>query len=145
MNKLCRLISSCLYLGELPAGGTWGSVVGWVVAWYFPTHDLSLFAALCLLGYSLSLIAEQSFGSKDPSAFVLDEVCGMMLSVLWLPKTVPIFAAAFVLFRAFDIWKPWPISLLQKMKHPFGIMHDDLAAGLFANLLLQIIVKVFFK
>jgi phosphatidylglycerophosphatase A len=145
MKMLCRLISSCLYLGELPASGTWGSLVGWVLAWYFFEYTLPLFAALCVLGYALTLIAEESFGSKDPSAFVLDEVCGMMLAVLWLPKTVWVFAAALALFRLFDIWKPWPISILQKMKHPFSIMHDDLAAGLFANLILQAALRIFFK
>ncbi len=140
MNKLCRLFCSCFYLGELPAGGTWGSLVGWVLAWSFPDQRLLLFLVLCAFGYGFTLIAEQSFGSKDPAAFVLDEVCGMMLSVLWLPKTVPVYAAAFVLFRIFDIWKPCPISLLQKMKHPFSIMHDDIGAGLIVNLFLHLFI-----
>ena len=141
MTMLCRLIGSCFYLGELPAGGTWGSLVGWVLAWYFFQIGLPLFAVLCVIGYAFTLIAEKSFGSKDPSAFVLDEVCGMMLSVLWLPKTVTLYVAALILFRFFDIVKPWPISILQKMKHPFSIMHDDLVAGLFANLILQAAVR----
>ena len=145
MTNLCELVCSCLYLGELPAGGTWGALVGWVIAWYFPQGGLVLLLIICAIGYAFTLSAQQSFGAKDPSAFVLDEVCGMMLAVLWLPKTVPVFAAAFILFRFFDIVKPWPISILQKMKHPFSIMHDDLAAGLFTNLILQIVVKVFFK
>ncbi len=143
MKALCRLICSCLYLGELPAGGTWGSVVGWVLAWYFPSYNLLLFAGLCIVGYSFSLFAERSFGSKDPHAFVLDEVCGMMLSVLWLPKIVMIYAAAFVLFRILDIWKPWPISRLQSMAHPFSIMHDDMLAGFFVNVILQGAIKIF--
>ena len=145
MKMLCQLVCSCLYLGELPVSGTWGSLVGWVFAWYFAAFSLPLFAALCVVGYAFTLIAEASFGSKDPSEFVLDEVCGMMLSVLWLPKTVAVFAAAFILFRILDIVKPWPISILQKMKHPFSIMHDDLAAGLFTNIILQVIVRTFFK
>ena len=144
MNKLCRLIASCAYLGELPAGGTWGSVVGWVLAWYFSARGLWLFVPLTLLGYGLSLIASKSFGEKDPSAFVLDEVCGMMLAVLLLPKTVPVYATAFVLFRLLDIWKPWPISLLQKMEHPFSIMHDDIAAGLLAHLMVRAAFQIFF-
>ena len=145
MKMLCQLVCSGLYLGELPGSGTWGSLVGWVLAWYFAASSLPLFVALCVVGYAFTLIAEASFGSKDPSEFVLDEVCGMMLSVLWLPKTVAVFAAAFILFRILDIVKPWPISILQKMKHPFSIMHDDLAAGLFTNIILQVIVRTFFK
>ena len=144
MKIFCRVVSSCLYLGELPAPGTWGSLVGWVLSWYFFEYSAPMLLVLCVLGYALTLMAEQSFGAKDPAMFVLDEVCGMMLSVLWLPKTVPVFLAGFLLFRLFDIWKPWPISILQKMKHPFSIMHDDLAAGLFANLILQAALKLLF-
>ena len=144
MNKLCRLIASCGYLGELPAGGTWGSLVGWVLAWYFSSYALWLFFSILILGYGLSLIANESFGEKDPSAFVLDEVCGMMLSVLLLPKTLPIYLTAFVLFRLLDIWKPWPISVLQKMEHPFSIMHDDIAAGLFTHLMVRAAFRIFF-
>jgi phosphatidylglycerophosphatase A len=132
-----------LYLGELPGGGTWGSMVGWVLAWYTLSHHALLLAGLCVFGYGFTLVAEQSFGSKDPKEFVLDEVCGMALSVLWLPKTALIYTSAFILFRFFDIWKPWPISRLQEMKHPFSIMNDDIAAGFFANIILQIITKVF--
>ena len=144
MNKLCRLIGSCGYLGELPAGGTWGSLVGWVLAWYFPDERLWFLGALIVLGYVLTLSAYQSFGKHDPPAFVLDETCGMMLSVLWLPKTVPVYVAAFLLFRLLDIWKPWPIRWLQDLKHPFSIMHDDLAAGLFSNVILQGVLWRFF-
>ena len=75
---------------------------------------------------------------------MLDEVCGMMATVLWLPKTLPVFIAAFLLFRLLDIWKPWPISWLQDQKHPFSIMHDDLAAGLLGNLILRAALRLFF-
>lgn len=143
MKTLCRLLCNCFTLGELPAGGTWGSVLGLALAWNFAQQSLVLFAALCFLGYVLTLEAEKIFLSKDPAAFVLDEVCGMMLAVLWLPKTWPVYAAAFILFRIFDIKKPWPISALDKMKHPFSIMNDDIAAGLFVNLILQVVIKLF--
>ena len=142
--KVCRLISSCAYLGELPAGGTWGSVVGWVLAWYFSALGPALFISLTILGYALSLIAYRSFGEKDPSAFVLDEVCGMMLSVLLLPRSLPVYATAFALFRLLDIWKPWPVLLLQKMDHPFSIMHDDIAAGFLAHIMVRAAFRIFF-
>ena len=142
MKKLCRVLGSFFYLGELPAGGTWGSAAGWMIAWIFPVKGFLLLLLFCAVGYALTLAAEESFASKDPGAFVWDEVCGMMLSVLWLPKNLTVYAAAFVLFRVFDIWKPWPISTLQKMKHPFSIMHDDFAAGFFTNLVLRTAIKI---
>ena len=134
MKKLCRVLGSFFYLGALPAGGTWGSAAGWTIAWIFPAKGFLLLLPFCAMGYALTLVAEESFGSRDPGAFVWDEVCGMMLSVLWLPKNLTVCAAAFALFRVLDIWKPWPISMLQKMKHPFSIMHDDLAAGFASRL-----------
>ena len=145
MKKVVRVLASCFYLGYLPAPGAWGSAVGFLLAWFLPQTLLIQLAFLTLLGYCFTLYAEQAFSSKDPGPFVLDEVCGMMLSVALLPKTFVIYAAAYVLFRILDVWKPWPISILQKMKHPFSIMHDDIAAGVVANLLLQFFVKAVYK
>ena len=109
-----------------------------MLAWFSPQTLLIELALLTVLGYCFTLYAEQVFSSKDPGPFVLDEVCGMMLSVALLPKTFVIYAAAYVLFRILDVWKPWPISILQNMKHPFSIMHDDLAAGLLTHLVLSL-------
>ena len=142
MKRLVRLLASSLYLGYLPAPGAWGSAVGLVLAWFWPEFLILQLVLLTVLGYTLTLYAEPAFGGKDPGPFVMDEVCGMMLSVLWLPRIFGLYVAAYVLFRVLDVRKPWPISLLQKMKHPFSIMHDDLAAGLFANALLQIYCRL---
>lgn len=145
MRMLCRLICSCLYLGELPAGGTWGSLVGWVLAWNCsPGYEPFLLIALCALGYYFTKHSRMSFGPGDPPMFVLDETCGMILAVLWLPKTLPVYAGAFVVFRILDIAKPWPISVLQRMKTPASIMHDDIAAGLFTNLIAHAVLAIFF-
>ena len=142
MITLCRWFCSCFYIGKLPASGAWGSLVGAALAWFFPQQLLPILIALTVLGYAFTLVSEQAFHAKDPSLFIMDEVCGMMLSVLWLPATMPVFIAAYVLFRFLDVLKPWPISILQNMKHPFGIMHDDIAAGLAANLILQVVLKL---
>ena len=61
----------------------------------------------------------------------------MLLSVLWLPKSLPFYAAAFFLFRLFDIWKPWPIRWIQASPHATSIMWDDLLAGVFANIFIH--------
>jgi phosphatidylglycerophosphatase A len=67
---------------------------------------------------------------------VIDEVAGMILSVLTLPRTAGVLVAAFVLFRVFDIWKPYPARQSQSLAGGLGVMIDDLIAGLYALLLL---------
>ncbi len=95
------------------------------------------FLFFCVAGFWVCRASQKVFGTQDPKQFVMDEVCGMMLSVLWIPKEPGFFLIAFLLFRALDIWKPWPISKIQKNRHPSAILWDDLAAGLIANLILQ--------
>ena len=100
------------------------------------------FAIGSVIGLTISKPAAFLFKQSDPKEFVLDEVAGMMLSLLWLPRKIWVYIAAFVLFRVLDIFKPWPISLIQKSKHPSSIMSDDLAAGAFTNLILRLFVLI---
>ena len=137
-----RGISSAVYVGFLPvAPGSFGSLLGFAVAWWaYPAlpYVLVLFT---LLGFSVCRASEILYGKKDPQIFVMDEVCGMMLSVLWLPRQLWVFVLAFIAFRLLDVFKPWPIKLLQNHAHPHSIMWDDLAAGFFANIFVQILVR----
>ena len=137
-----RVVSSAFYVGYLPlAPGSFGSLLGFALAWWgYPVLPY-LLILLTLLGLLVCRASEVLYGKKDPQHFVMDEVCGMMLSVLWLPKQLWVFALAFVAFRALDIWKPWPIKLLQQHAHPHSILWDDLAAGFFANIFVQILVR----
>ena len=138
MNEVVRITASFLYVGYLPlAPGTFGSIAGLLIAYFLPSNLPFCTFSLSLLG---CLICEKSrivFKKDDPSNFVLDEVCGMMLSVLYLPKALWVYGLAFVLFRAGDVLKPWPVSLIQRHKSPWSIMGDDLAVGFFVNLILQ--------
>ncbi len=144
MKILVKIIASFLYVGYLPiAPGTFGSLAGLLIAWFFTEWNLYFFIFLSSLGFLVCKVSTKIFDSKDPSYFVMDEVCGMMLSLLWIPRIPVLFAAGFVLFRLADTLKPWPISLIQKSQRPSSIMEDDLAAGLFVNLLLQIVIKIF--
>ena len=86
--------------------------------------------------------AEEVFNAKDPGCFVLDEVVGMMVSVLWLPKNLLLYVAGFILFRVLDVWKPGPIGWIQNTKTPHSIMWDDLAAGAVVNVVLQVVSGV---
>ena len=81
---------------------------------------------------------ERALGTKDPGVVVIDEVAGMILSVLTLPRTVGVLVVAFVLFRIFDIWKPFPARQSQSLAGGVGVMIDDLIAGLYALILLLV-------
>ena len=145
MEKFAGLFVSCLNLGRLPAPGAWGSLVGWLLAWFFPGQALGIFLCLTFLGYFFTEPAVKVFKSPDPSPFILDEVCGMMLCVLGLPHHLAIYVAAYILFRILDVAKPGPIGWLEKHFHPFSIMNDDLLAGLFTNLILQAVLALLLR
>lgn len=119
----------------------WGSVAGLGLAWVWPAGLAPMALGLSVLGLFLCAPAQAAFAQEDPQVFVLDEVCGMLLSLVALPLTLPIVVSAFILFRVADSLKPWPIILFQRMKNPIGIMADDLAAGVLVNLFLQIIIR----
>jgi phosphatidylglycerophosphatase A len=90
------------------------------------------FVAVTAIGIWAAGRAERVLGGKDPGVIVIDEVAGMILAVLLLPRTVPVLAAGFVVFRIFDIVKPFPADASQRLPAGLGVMTDDLVAGLYA-------------
>ncbi len=137
MNFITKLLISAFGAGFLFWPGFWGSWVGWILAWQWPQHFVWIFLSLVLVSYALCYPAKKITGKADPQIFVLDEVCGMMLSVWGLPHNLWIYIAAYALFRILDVTKPGPIGKLEMSQHPFSIMNDDMAAGLASNLLLR--------
>jgi phosphatidylglycerophosphatase A len=122
------------------ASGTVGSAVAAVGLWLIPFTRLSLVlacAGVTLVGIWAGGRAERLVGKKDPGIIVIDEVAGMMVSVLFLPLTVPVLIAAFFLFRLFDIWKPFPAHGSQAIPGGLGVMLDDLIAGAYALVILM--------
>jgi phosphatidylglycerophosphatase A len=121
-----------------PAPGTWGSVVGagvfaplllLPIGWYL----MALLAAT-VLGVYVCDKSARDWGVHDHGAIVWDEVVGMGIALMFLPFSWTSVVLAFVMFRVFDIWKPWPVNILdQKIKGGWGIMADDMAAGLIAS------------
>lgn len=100
--------------------------------WLIPFSTLSLavtLVAVILVGVWASSRSERFLGRKDPGQVVIDEVVGMMLSVLTLPRTPTVLLAAFVLFRLFDIVKPFPARQSQTFTGGIGVLLDDLVAG----------------
>jgi phosphatidylglycerophosphatase A len=116
------------------APGTVGSLVALIIYYYLPiAGDSVLLYALVGVGFLVGVAATGTLSHRsdpDPRRVVWDEFVGMWAACLLLPKSPPWLAAAFLGFRALDIWKPWPIRRLEQLPGGLGIMADDLLAGL---------------
>jgi phosphatidylglycerophosphatase A len=129
--------------GWLPwAPGTWGSLAALPFAWLILTYGgpvVLALAALALFGAGCwaADIAARDTQTKDPGWIVVDEVVGQWLTLLAAPRNLFGYAAAFLLFRLFDIWKPWPIGWAdRRLEGGFGIMFDDVLAAIYAAIVL---------
>ncbi len=147
MKKYTALcIATTFFSGLFPiAPGTVGAFIAVVVLWFLPPLSwLTLVIASAIffvIGVWASDIAETEWG-KDPGKVNWDEVVGMMITVIALPaKHWIIYVAAFFAFRIFDIIKPFPVNRMEKIKGGMGIMADDVMAGIYSNLVLQIIFR----
>lgn len=146
MKKFHVLIVTSGGAGLIPfAPGTWGSLVGIGLAALAGDAQsvFLLFVIAAFAGFGLAVPAREHFGVKDPQKFVIDETAGQLLALVALPLSWPVLAAAFVLFRLFDILKPIGIRRIDRWEHPAGIVLDDLAAGLAANLILQGLIRLY--
>ena len=110
--------------------------------------SLSLFADYWLLGLSIvfyvlgvysTRYVEKLWNEKDPSRVVIDEVIGLWISILFIPITWKTAGLAFFLFRLFDIWKPLGVRKLEAIGNGHGVMLDDVLAGVYANIVLQVL------
>ena len=138
------LIATGFGIGRLPlAPGTWGSLAALPAAYYLQLQGgraalLLAFLVVLVIGTWASGIVEQASESHDPGEIIVDEIAGQWLTLLFLPPDWLLYAIGFVLFRIFDIFKPWPVSHLDTHgSGGIGIMQDDIAAGLYAMMLLH--------
>jgi phosphatidylglycerophosphatase A len=117
------------------APGTVASAVTAVALWLLNPSLPALAASLIVvtgLGTWAADEAERALGGKDPGVIVVDEVAGMMLAVLAVPLTPAVLLVGFLLFRVFDVLKPFPANVAQRLRGGLGVMVDDLIAGLYA-------------
>jgi phosphatidylglycerophosphatase A len=146
MNKLVRIIATFFYIGDIPvAPGTVASAAGALISIAFihdPVAYLGVLIVILFLGFFASGKMEKIAQEHDPSCVVIDEVAGAMITFFLLPLTAPVFVTAFFLFRAFDMFKIFPANRLENLKGGMGIMADDIMAGIYANLLMQIVIRV---
>lgn len=145
MQSLLLQIAVLFGVGRLPKGpGTWGTLATfplvWLLAWLGPFYHMTVTILLLPLSVIAAEAYERAHGGHDASEVVIDEVLGFLITMTWLPFTWQASVAGFVLFRFFDILKPFPISVLdRRVKGGLGVVIDDVAAGIIANILLQIV------
>lgn len=143
-NKLLsKIIATVFFIGYIPfAPGTFGSLAGLIFIWVFKpdtVQQILILTAGFIIGVLSSHIVEKDSGIKDSKHIVIDEFIGYLASIIFLPLTPGYVVAAFFLFRFFDILKPPPIRNLERIfSGGIGVMIDDLLAGIFTNIILQI-------
>lgn len=142
------MCASFFHIGFIPgAPGTYASVATSIIfslIFFFsggfpPSFLLVAVLLISFLGVLTSANVSRSAGVEDPQYVVIDEVAGQLLTFLFLPVTPLNLILGVVLFRTFDIWKPFPIRKLESLPGGIGIMADDLLAGVYGNLVLQLV------
>jgi phosphatidylglycerophosphatase A len=157
-------------VGYIPlAPGTWGSAVGVLIylifrhfendflavvahkgfpaasvqAWTYVINSILLFG-VCAIGIWASTRAADLLKTKDPQQVVIDEVMGQLITFVFVPFMISgwLIFAGFLLFRLFDIWKPFPINILQDLPGGLGVCVDDILAGIYAGLCLSLLYAV---
>lgn len=145
-------MATFLGIGYLhPGPGTYASAVT-VLLWWALAQSigpgwqisvaLALGAAVTALGVRPSTLVARESGRKDPGFVVIDEVAGQLIALIGVPLDWKYLLASFILFRGFDIVKPFPLRQLEALPEGIGIMMDDVGAGLYALLLLQIWINL---
>ena len=146
MQRAAVFVCSFGYLGFFPvAPGTVGSLAGLLVylifrAAGFPYFELFLIALFFGLGIFFGGAAERALGGVDPGPVVIDEVMGMLITFFLIPVSWMGMLAGFLLFRATDVFKPYPANRLERLPGGVGVMADDFMAAIYANLALRAIL-----
>jgi phosphatidylglycerophosphatase A len=149
MRRLALLIATCGYVGFAPvAPGTFGSAAGVALVYLVravnagPWMEPVLIVALCAAGVWAAASTERQLGNTDPAPVVIDEVVGMLITVMWIPVTPFGALTGFLIFRVLDVVKPWPSRQFESLHGGMGIMADDVMAGVYGHLLMRGLVLV---
>jgi phosphatidylglycerophosphatase A len=144
------LVATFFGAGKMkPGPGTWGSAAAALIwfglARWIPTawrpETLAMLAVVAVaIGIPAATLAARASGLKDPQFVVIDEVAGQWITLLFAPVAWKTVLAGFILFRAFDIVKPPPVRQLERLPEGTGIVVDDVAAGIYALLALQLLL-----
>ncbi len=141
-TKITEIIASCFYIGYIPkAPGTYGSLFALLLISQFNilTQNIALIIFI-IIGLIFSTLMEKHTGENDDQRIVIDEFVGMLITFYLVKPELSYLAIGFILFRLYDIYKPYPIKKIQKLPSGWGIMLDDILAGVYARIVLQIII-----
>ena len=146
MTRLAVFVATVGYCGYFPvAPGTIGSAAGllfYLAVWWAqsPLFEVALILGLFAVGIWAGTTAERYFGGIDPGPIVMDEVVGMLITLAFIPVGITGALIGFVLFRIFDVLKPFPAGRLEKLHGGLGVMADDAMAAIYANIALRLVL-----
>jgi phosphatidylglycerophosphatase A len=146
MRVVALALATTLGVGFVPyAPGTFGSAAGLLLWWLLPSSlpvQAAAIVIIFLVGSWSGHVAERHFGASDPPPVVIDEVMGMWITLLLNPVGWQGAVIGFLLFRLFDVIKPYPADRLERLRGGFGVMADDGMAAVYANIALRAVVLV---
>ncbi len=150
--RWATLVATFFGAGRLrPAPGTWGSLTTVLLWWLLAAHlppaaripvILLLTVIVVAVGIPAATLEERGCGRKDPHHVVIDEVAGQLVALIACPLVWQALLAGFILFRGFDIVKPPPVRSLERLPEGTGIVVDDLGAGVYALIALQLLLHL---
>jgi len=149
VTRLAVFIATFAYSGYFPvAPGTVGSAAGllvYLLVWWSgsPAVEVGLILVLFAAGVWAGTTAERYFGGIDPGPIVIDEVVGMLITLAFVPVGLSGAIAGFVIFRIYDVIKPYPAGRLESLHGGLGVMADDAMAALYANVTLRVLLWMF--
>ncbi len=146
MTRLAVFLATVAYCGYFPiAPGTVGSAAGlavYLLVWWThsPVVEIALIVGVFATGVWAGTTAEQYFGGIDPGPVVIDEVVGMLITLAFIPVGWSGALVGFLLFRIFDVIKPYPAGKLEQLHGGLGVMADDAMAAVYANISLRVLM-----
>jgi phosphatidylglycerophosphatase A len=156
ISAVRRIFSTCFYIGYIPGpAGTYGSLLCVALLYFFMDNARFIFLApnahLFLLGFIIFVFAGfwlcddtlNNFGEDDPNKVNIDEFAGQAITFLFVPLSIPVLLVGFILFRFFDIVKPYPIHVFERLEEGVGIMADDVVAGIMACVSLNLLLGAY--
>jgi phosphatidylglycerophosphatase A len=142
-HKLALAFVTCGYIGYLPyAPGTWASILGCILLYFLPgvlSHPLTV---LLITIVAILCINRMGLPEKDPSYIVVDELAGICVTMVGQGLGLSNLLKGFILFRIFDILKPFPVRRLEGLPKGYGIVADDIMAGIYANAALLLLGRL---
>lgn len=147
MKRFHYIIATGFGLGYSPlAPGTAGSLLALLMAFFIFRENYVILISAAIIFFGIGIVSatfvEKDQGSEDPGLIVVDEMVGMWIGLLFVPRLWWTFLLAFLLFRLFDILKPFPINAVQKLNNGWGIIMDDVLAGIYTLVTMHLLLWV---